>query len=414
MTDTCATQAFHRARIGGRRRARKGIVSMTSRAAARGLLVWLLVAASVSGCRAADERGLGTPRTIAPGVRYYTLSDPALLDPPGPVAVQILRLDPARVRLKSALAQDQIMGTETVQSMAVRHGAIAAVNAGFFAPNGDPTGVLQVDRELVSDRARGRGAVAIAQDARGRTTLLFDVVSATAAIRVKSGEEAAPFPVAGIDTTRQRGRLMLFTPRYHEHTDTATHGIEWVVDGSPPIVQAVRVDAGSTPIPRTGFVLSFGGLAPPPPLDGLDVGDEVSLERQFSTSHGTQPDLWASAEHVIGGAGLIVRDGKPLTGWGNEDLKPGFTEVRHPRTLIGVDRAGDIWLVTIDGRNPQISLGMTFAELTRLAQRLRLSDALNLDGGGSTTMVVHGEVMNHPSDSAGPRKVSDALLILER
>lgn len=387
---------------------------MNPRPGTRTLLVWLLLIWSAGACRAIDDRGLGAPQSIASGVRFYSLTDPALLDPPGPVAVQILRLDPSRIRLKSALAQDQVMGTETVQSMAERHDAIAAVNAGFFAPNGDPAGVLQVDRELVSDRTRGRGGVAITRDERGRTILHFDIVGATAAVRVKSAEETTAFPIAGIDTTRQRGRLMLFTPKYHAHTDTARRGIEWVLDGSPPVVQAVRVDAGSTPIPPSGFVLSYGGLDPPPPLDRLDVGDEVSLERQFTTRHGTAPALWASAEHVVGGAGLLVRDSTPIGDWTAEDLRPAFTHERHPRTMIGIDRTGEIWLVTIDGRNPHVSLGMTFPELIRLAQRLRLSDALNLDGGGSTTMIVRGAVMNHPSDATGLRKVSDAILIVER
>jgi hypothetical protein len=295
--------------------------------------------------------------------------------------------------------------------MAERHGAIAAVNAGFFAPNGDPTGVLQVDGQLVSDRARARGAVAIATDG-GRTTLSFDVVSATARVQFASAEDTLSFPIAGIDTTRQRGRLMVYTPKYHAHTDTAARGIEWVLDGSPLRVRERHVDAGSTPIPRGGFVLSYGGLDPPPPLDSLAIGSTVTIDRQFSTSLGTAPSVWASAEHVVGGAGLLLRGGKPIEDWTSEDLQPAFTHERHPRTLIGIDRAGEIWLVTIDGRNPHISLGMTFAELQRLAQRLQLAEALNLDGGGSTTMVVRGEVVNHPSDATGPRKVSDALLVV--
>jgi exopolysaccharide biosynthesis protein len=57
---------------------------------------------------------------------------------------------------------------------------------------------------------------------------------------------------------------------------------------------------------------------------------------------------------------------------------------------------------------------MTFAELTNLARRLNLVYALNLDGGGSTTMVVKGKIVNHPSDSTGPRKVSDALIVTKR
>ena len=370
--------------------------------------------AGPAGCGAARDDGLGPPEAIAPGIRLYTVSDPALLDAPGPLALQALRLDPARVRLKSALAKGEVMGTETVADMAARHGAIAAVNAGFFAPNGDPTGVLQVDRELVSDRAGPRGAVAIATGRGGRTTLLFDLVSATASVRIETAEGGGSHPIAGIDTTRRRGRLMLFTPKYHAHTDTAANGVEWVLEGAPLTVRERRVDAGSTPIPPAGAVLSYGGLDPPPPLDALDLGDEVRIERTFVTRLGTPAEAWDRADHVIGGAGLLVRDGRPLEDWTAEDLRPGFTAERHPRTIIGIDRSGDLWLVTVDGRNPQLSLGMTFSELQRLAARLRLVSALNLDGGGSTTMVIRNHVVNTPSDTAGPRKVSDALLVLSR
>ena len=57
---------------------------------------------------------------------------------------------------------------------------------------------------------------------------------------------------------------------------------------------------------------------------------------------------------------------------------------------------------------------MTFADCSTLCDRLDLTDALNLDGGGSTTMVVKGAIVNKPSDAAGPRPVSDALLVMAR
>ena len=65
-------------------------------------------------------------------------------------------------------------------------------------------------------------------------------------------------------------------------------------------------------------------------------------------------------------------------------------------------------------RQPDSSAGMTLVELQRLARRIGLTDALNLDGGGSTTMVVAGTIVNHPSDPTGPRTVSDVLLVLPR
>jgi exopolysaccharide biosynthesis protein len=79
--------------------------------------------------------------------------------------------------------------------------------------------------------------------------------------------------------------------------------------------------------------------------------------------------------------------------------------------MIGTSPDRTIWLVTVDGRQPELSVGMTLLELRALARRLGLVNALNLDGGGSTTMWVQGQVMNKPSDPTGPRKVSDALLV---
>jgi len=82
--------------------------------------------------------------------------------------------------------------------------------------------------------------------------------------------------------------------------------------------------------------------------------------------------------------------------------------------MFGIDGGGHAWLVTVDGRQPDASAGMTLVELQRLAKRIGLTDALNLDGGGSTTMVIAGNVVNHPSDPTGARTVSDVLLVVPR
>jgi exopolysaccharide biosynthesis protein len=109
-----------------------------------------------------------------------------------------------------------------------------------------------------------------------------------------------------------------------------------------------------------------------------------------------------------------VFKGTAIPDWSEEQLRDGFTTERHPRTVVGASKNGTIWLITVDGRNPQVSIGMTFAELQRLAFDLKLYYALNLDGGGSTTMVVNGAIVNHPSDPAGPRRVSDGLIVTAR
>jgi hypothetical protein len=178
----------------------------------------------------------------------------------------------------------------------------------------------------------------------------------------------------------------------------------------------VRRDLGKTPIPRDGLVLSFGGLEPPSPLDWLAAGTEVTIVRHWNALQGTPGERFESARDIINGAGLLRKDGKPLSKWTETEAVQGptFVDVRHPRTVIGTDRRGNIWLIAIDGRQPTHSLGMTFTELLALCARLDLVNALNLDGGGSTSMVAKDVIVNKPSDAVGPRPISDAILVFKK
>jgi exopolysaccharide biosynthesis protein len=207
---------------------------------------------------------------------------------------------------------------------------------------------------------------------------------------------------------------MLYTPAYHVDTDTAPAGTEWVLDGNPLRVTSMRSNQGHTPIPPKGFVLSFGGVSPPEPIAQIEEGIAVVLESHWKSTFGVSSADLDRADHIVNGAGLLRRAGISLTNWSVESLShESFVDARHPRTLIGADAEGFIWLGVVDGRQAD-SIGMTFADLQRLCEKLHLTDALNLDGGGSTTMVVKGRVVNRPSDAIGPRPVSDALLVTSR
>jgi len=358
---------------------------------------------------------LSAPDQVARGVEFFTSTDPTLVDPPGPISVSLLRLDPARVRLSSLLSNDQVMYAEPVLEMATRAKVLAAVNAGFFnINNGEPIGLLKVAGDLVSDTPITKGAIAIWSPPDGRTSLAFDQVSARVELHVLSGGKSVVVPVDGVDTTRARGKLMLYSPKYHAHTDTAGNGVEWVLSGKPLTVTAMRRDAGSTPIPADGVVLSYGGLDLPESLRLLVPGATLEVRRTWTSVNGLESDRLESADHVVNGAGLLRRGGVAITNWDVEKFSgAAFIQSRHPRTMVGVDRTGFIWLAVVDGRQ-QVSVGMSFNELQRLADRLELTDALNLDGGGSSTMVVRGKVVNRPSDAAGPRAVSDAIGVTVR
>ena len=213
--------------------------------------------------------------------------------------------------------------------------------------------------------------------------------------------------IDAVNTPRPTSLIVWFTPLYGPTTAASGAGAEWILMGRP--LRVVERREGPGTIPPGGVVLS-AGLASILPFQ-LSSGDTVRPVEHYRPAGGTKPGDWLGARHIVGGVGLLVRRGTFVTEWSVERARDGFATERHPRTVIGMARDGRAWLITVDGRNPALSVGMSFSELQAVARRLDLVEALNLDGGGSTTMVVAGRIVNHPSDAVGPRKVGDALLV---
>lgn len=94
--------------------------------------------------------------------------------------------------------------------------------------------------------------------------------------------------------------------------------------------------------------------------------------------------------------------------------RPAFAAVRHPRTGVGLDsRSGQFWIVVVDGRQMPHSAGMSLPEFAALFDALGADEALNLDGGGSSAMVVGRGLVNRPSDATGERAVVNALALTQ-
>ena len=110
------------------------------------------------------------------------------------------------------------------------------------------------------------------------------------------------------------------------------------------------------------------------------------------------------------GTPRLIRNGIISIEGEEEGVSPAFTETRHPRTAIGFN-ASHIFLVVVDGRQPGYSVGMSLSELAYLMKELGAVEALNLDGGGSTTMWVQGKIRNRPSDGF-IRPVANGLIVV--
>ncbi len=117
------------------------------------------------------------------------------------------------------------------------------------------------------------------------------------------------------------------------------------------------------------------------------------------------------ATEVLGGFPLLLHRGERV---GDLEVaaRPAFAAARHPRTAVGFDPGAHLlWIVVVDGRQPDYSVGMTLPELVGFLESLGVTEALNLDGGGSSVMVLEGVTVSRPSELEGERAVANALAV---
>jgi exopolysaccharide biosynthesis protein len=128
---------------------------------------------------------------------------------------------------------------------------------------------------------------------------------------------------------------------------------------------------------------------------------------------GTEPAV-RHLRTMVGGVGVIISNGKIVPDSINvgEKTNATFLRARHPRTFVGFDKDSTmLFICVVDGRQAR-SLGMNFAEMAEFLMSIGAWNAVNLDGGGSTTMVVHGMIVNSPSDKTGERPVANTLQVI--
>jgi Phosphodiester glycosidase/SPOR domain len=357
----------------------------------------------------------------------------------GPWHVQVLTIDPQDFRgtLAASYGPD-LEQRETTSALAAAAGARAAMNAGYFVLNpnsgapGDPAGVAVYDGRLVSEPISGRPALVIRNDALGTSmvrltwrgevragtkTLLLDGLNRVPGLIRNCGGTTDDLPTnqpVHDFTCTDADELIAFDSSYGLATP-AGPGLEVAVDPLG-VVLAVRTSRGGS-IPVGGRTIQATGSLVSSLQELADTG-HIEIEAALEDDHGSRVETsWQTS--IVNGGPELVRDGRlqvtskadGMAPDGNPSFYYGFVHKRNPRTIAGVDDRGRTVLITADGRSTE-SLGLGLAEAAAVAESLGLRDALNLDGGGSTTMVADGSVINKPSDAAGERPVGDALLVL--
>ncbi len=360
-----------------------------------------------------------------------------------PQIVNVLEVDlrnPA-VRVEAALAggtvyrQDPTFGREIVSETVQRLEALAGVNADFFPFTGDPLGIHIQQGELVSEPSQ---RVAFGMTARGE--LIFGEVVVRAEVTPEGGE---PLPLSGINRTLQANECVLITPRWGEVYPLPNGAVVLSLrelDGVPMLGKTLHAKVGepiaaqtTCAVPADGALLvATGTLAER--IKGWQSGTALSLRfwvdptsqqvvlvpatsrpstqlaSRGSFHRRSEADFWTKAVMAVGGGPWLVREGTVLVDASRQGFQSAFSDNRHPRTAVGVTAEGKLLLVTVDGRQP-MAAGMTLYELARLMIDLGATDAINLDGGGSTTLAVRGGlVINSPSEGK-QRPVANSVVV---
>lgn len=361
----------------------------------------------------------------------------------GPWVVNVLEVDPNRFggTLVPELATEIVPGKKTVTDISDRTGSLAGVNGGYFVVEeddgtpGDLAGISVVDGEPVSEAVNGKTSLILPTEtgkgAYVATLSSEQIVTASDGARrmvdgmnrkpglIRScggvgGDRPTELPKHDVTCTDE-SELILFTPIFGE-TSEAGDGVEAALDTSGKVTE-LREERGGE-ILSGGSVLSGTGGAANWLRDHARPGAELSVSTDISSSE--VPATVEGASGIINGGPRLLRDGEPditasAEGF-NWEGDPGFYYAfgvqRNPRTLAGIKRDGSLLLVTVDSPQPGYSVGLSFEESARLMRALGATDALNLDGGGSTTMTIGEMLINRPSDKTGERPISDALLLL--
>lgn len=328
-----------------------------------------------------------------------------------PVNVNLLRLDLTKVRLDVVHALDAAVGLETTSSIARRHGAIAAINAGFFKMDGlykgDAAGILKIDNWSYSESFAGRVALLIS-NTNNITKTEIERLDVSTFLTINKRD-------IKVGENRQIGSddVVIYTKIFHRTTLTNNEGVEFIIKKEK--VRQIIEGRGSNEIPHDGYVLSATGKEKDKLLKLLKIGTKIKMWTTVSSPIYISPTgFYGQAEDIVGGVPQLIKNGKLEITWEQEKIGKEFVETRHPRTAVAKLKDGKFLMVTVDGRQPNVSVGMSLNELAEMLLELGAVEAMNLDGGGSTTMFVKDKVVNLPSDKTGERPVSDAILVTLR
>lgn len=323
-------------------------------------------------------------QVVAPGVvhKYYR----------GALNVHVLDIDlkSAPVKVRPILAGDTFHRLKDVTDHARESHALAAVNANYFKTNGTPLGTLIIDGEWIAGPLYDRVSMGLTRSGFVR----IDRVNLYGIIKT-SNPEVPTIWANTINQPRRTGtRLVVYTRRWGQFVKIPYAGTLVAVNAQGEVIDK---STNEMEIPYGGYVFSDSKNAA---ISKLQRGDVVNLKWH------NRPNDWDDVVQAVSGGPMLVKDGKVQIDLKGEHFRKGWTGAQiRARTAAGVTDDNHLILATIEGPH-------TLWDVAKFLKQLGCVDAMNLDGGGSTTMVVKGVTVTR-NNNAHQRRVASSIAVFD-
>lgn len=367
---------------------------------------FLIAVAATLAAQFATAQSQSWEKLIVPGLSYRMEVDFAL-----PRVIHAFRYVPGSGKVYSEpelagsqvfMPDDDTKGREPLTRTMESMGALAGVNADFFPWTGDPIGMMVRKGELISLPYQKRSSFSW-----GSGYFVCGPVETTLALQLNNSLKTIDLLNAEVGDNQ----LGLFTP-VAASARSSVDGIYAVLSTEDVLkpsgvvqtkVELITPDLKSAAV-KPGQMVLVGTGNQKGAVSSLSIGQSLSIR---TVSQGVD---FTKALHTIGGGPRLISGGKPAMDLVAEGIQPSFSTTMHPRTAIGSTKEGDIWFVVVEGRQA-MSRGATLDELTAIMQGLGCVEAMNLDGGGSSTLALGGLVVNRPSDKGIERAICNSLML---
>lgn len=278
-------------------------------------------------------------------------------------------------------------GIAPLITTAQRWQATAAINAGFFNRNNQyPLGAVQRDNTWISGPILNRGV--IAWDDAGR--VLIDRLFLNQTLTTEYGQS---FPIKTINSGYPEVGISLYTPTWgRTYTPLTDNEVIVTVANGRVVGQQQAAQAGTIPIsiPTDGYLLAIRALQSA--AQALLPNTQLSIQTQ------PQPSAFQDYPQIIGAGPLLVKQGQIVLNAEAEGFSTSFATQAAVRSAIGVTPQGKLMLVTV--HQSPTGRGITLAELAQLMIQMGSQDALNLDGGSSSSLYLGGRLINRDPSTA--------------